>query len=151
MGGFTKIVLKDKSCENIKKHNEILKDYGVAKKYSFYSEDDVKFEYDSFVKGLGVFPEHLFPKDKINSYNDFTRYWSTEALGEVFIPKFGTLTFDCYFGRTSQNAMSRIGRYFADHVEDMESVGGSWDTFMERGMTKLQREVYKDSGVKEIY
>lgn len=141
MGGFTEVFLKDCSYENIKKQNEKLKEYNVAKRYSFYSEDDVKFEYEAFCKGEGSFPEHLFPKNKINSYKDFTKYWSTKALGALFVPEFGVLTFDCYFGRTSKRAMRNMGRYIADNVRLIKKTRGSFSTFMERGMTKLERQI----------
>jgi len=85
MGGFTTIRLKDNSQANIDLHNQKLREFNLAKKYSFYSIEDIEFEYEAFVKGNGVFPDHLFPKDKINSFNDFKKYWSTEALGESFL------------------------------------------------------------------
>lgn len=141
MGGFTKIRLSDISQENIDKHNQMLKDLKAPKWCRFYSEKDVKFEYEGFVNGEGEFPEHLFPRDKINSYEDFKRYWSPEALGEVFVPKFGTLTFDCYFGRTSKRAMNIIGKYLVENCMDVEEVGGSYSTFVERsGLSKKDKE-----------
>jgi len=140
MGGFTKLVLKDKSIENIRKHNELLSKAKVRKSIRFYSEDDVRLEYEAFLKNDGVFPEYQFPKDKINSYEDFTKYWSTEALGEIFVPKFGMLTFDCYFGRTSNNAMKCLKNYIVDAFllseyfldSPFEYAGGSWSTYLER-------------------
>ena len=144
MGGFTSIKLKNASQSNCNKHNEILKQYGVPKKYRFYSPADVYQEYGYYLKGEGTYPEHLFPPDKINSFNDFTKYWSTAALGVVFVPEFGMLTFDCYFGRTSKKAMRAIGRYVADHWRDIAKTEGSFSTFMERGMTKLEREVINE-------
>lgn len=144
MGGFTVIYLKNRSEENIKKHNELLKKFGVAKKYRFYSLEDVKFEYDSFLKNLGVFPEHSFPKDKIKTFNDFCKYWSPDALGEIFVPFTGSLSFDCYFGRTSKRAMKAIGKYLNDNHKDILAVSGSFDTFMERGMTKYTQKLFKE-------
>lgn len=152
MGGFTKIQLKDTSAENIAKHNKMLEAAKVRKSIRFYSEDDVKFEYDGFVAGTGHFPEHLFPKDKINSYEDFTKYWSTEALGEIFVPPFGCLTFDCYFGRTSNNAMKCIKNYIIDALLEepfgeqvFAEVGGSWSTFLERcSASKLALELINE-------
>lgn len=102
------------------------------KKYRFYSEDDIKLEYDSFKKGKGVFPERLFPRDKIKSYDDFKRYWSPKKLGVVFVPEIGMLTFDCYFGRTSKRAMHNIARYLLMNIDKIESVSGSYSTFVER-------------------
>lgn len=145
MGGFTEVFLKDCSYKNIKKQNEKLREYNVAKQYSFYSKDDVKFEYESFCKGEGNFPERLFPRDKINSYEDFIKYWSTEALGSLYVPRFGTLTFDCYFGRTSKRAMRNMGRYIADNVHLIKKTNGSFSTFIERGMTRKERQIIKEN------
>jgi len=147
MGGFTQVYLKDCSYDNILKQNEKLKEYKVAKRYRFASEDDVKFEYNAFVKGLGVFPESQFPKDKIKSYNDFKKYWSTEALGEIFCPTFGTLNFDCYFGRTSKRAMRNMGKYIANNVDEIKKTNGSFSTFIERGMTKIEQALMKQKGL----
>lgn len=147
MGGFTSIRLKDTSAKNIRKQNEVLKSYGVAKQYRFYSEDDIKFEYDGFVKGLGYFPEHQFPKDKIKSYKDFKKYWNPKAIGETFCPKKGALTFDCYYGRTSQRALRNIGKYVADNHNLIGEVSGSFSTFIERGMTRIERLIIKDSNI----
>ena len=153
MGGFTKLVLKDKSVENIRKHNELLSKAKVRKGIRFYSEDDVRLEYDAFLNNQGVFPEHSFPKDKIKSYDDFTKYWSTEALGEVFVPKFGTLTFDCYFGRTSDNAMKCLKNYIVDTLllseyfldSPFEHASGSWSTYLERcSASKLDLELINE-------
>ena len=154
MGGFTKLMLKDTSTENIRKHNELLAKAKVRKEIRFYSEDDVKLEYEYFKKGDGNFPEHQFPKDKINSYEDFTKYWSTEALGEVFVPKFGTLTFDCYFGRTSNNAMKCLKDYIVNVLISSEYfldspfayAGGSWSTFLERcSASKLDLKIIEEN------
>ncbi len=151
MGGFTEIKLKDCSNENIEKQNQLLEDFGVARKYRFYSESDVIWEYEGFVKGTGSFPEHLFPKDKINSYEDFTKYWNTKSLGSLFCPEFGTLTFDCYFGRTSKRAMRNMGKYITDNHNEIEKVSGSFSTFMERGMTRLERQIInEESNIKNI-
>lgn len=158
MGGFTKIVLKDKSIENIRKHNELLAKAKVRKEIRFYSEDDVKLEYEAFLKGEGAFPEHSFPKDKIKSYKDFTNYWSTEALGEVFVPKFGSLTFDCYFGRTSNNAMKCLKNYIIDTLllreysmdSPFEYADGSWTTFLERcSASKLNLELINEKIIEK--
>jgi len=138
MGGFTVIYLKDRSEENIRKHNKLLKQYKVAKKIHFYSMENVQFEYDSFMKGLGVFPDQLFPKDKINTLEDFCKYWSPVAVGEVFVPYNGSMTFDCYYGRTSKRAMRNIGKYIYDNYKDILAVYGSFNTFMEYGMTKSE-------------
>jgi hypothetical protein len=153
MGGFTVLALKDKSVENIRKHNELLSKAKVRKGIRFYSEDDVRLEYDAFLNNQGVFPEHSFPKDKIKSYDDFTKYWSTEALGEVFVPKFGTLTFDCYFGRTSDNAMKCLKNYIVDTLllseyfldSPFEYASGSWSTYLERcSASKLDLELINE-------
>lgn len=141
MGGFTVVYLKDRSEANIAKHNELLAKYKVAKKYRFYSLADVRFQYDAFKANKGIFPAEQFPKDKIKTFDDFQRYWNPNAIGEVFVAFTGSLSFDCYFGRTSKNAMRNIGRYIADHWHDILAVSGSFDTFMERGMNKLERQL----------
>lgn len=132
MGRFTTIKLKEVDDISIKIENQKLSELKVAKKYRFYSEDDIKLEYDSFKKGKGVFPERLFPRDKIKSYDDFKRYWSPKKLGVVFVPEIGMLTFDCYFGRTSKRAMHNIARYLLMNIDKIESVSGSYSTFVER-------------------
>ena len=153
MGGFTKLVLKDKSIDNIRKHNELLSKAKVRKGIRFYSDDDVRLEYDAFLNNEGIFPEHSFPKDKIKTYNDFTKYWSSEALGEIFVPKFGTLTFDCYFGRTSDNAMKCLKNYIVDTLllseyflkSPFEYASGSWSTYLERcSASKLDLELINE-------
>jgi hypothetical protein len=155
MGGFTVIYLKDRSEENIRKHNELLKKHKVTKRYRFYSIDDIMFEYDSFKKNLGTFPEHLFPKDKIKTLDDFCRYWNPKAVGECFVPYTGSLSFDCYFGRTSKRAMRGIGKYIIENWKDILAVTGSFDTFIERGMTKSEMafilEMINEGNIKETY
>lgn len=136
MGGFTQIFLRDCSQQNIDAQNQILDDLKVPKRYRFYSEKDVKEEYEYFIRKEGVFPEHLFPSDKIHSYADFTKYWSTKALGSVFAPPFGSLQFDCYFGRTSNRAMHLIARYLLEAFylgeSRIKNAEGSYTTFVER-------------------
>jgi hypothetical protein len=146
MGGFTTIQLKDVSQENIDAQNDLLKECGVSKKYRFYSENSILKEYEYYKKGDGVYPEHLFPTDKINSYSDFKKYWSTEALGEVFVPRIGSLQLDCYFGRTSKRAMRNIGKYLGLNPNQIKKVDGSFSTFAERGMTKLERQIMFEYG-----
>jgi len=148
MGGFTQVRLKDTSNKNIKEQNAKLKAYGVKRSIRFYSMADIRFEYDSFVKGIGTFPEHMFPKDKINSFNDFKKYWNPKAIGEVFCPHIGTLQFDCYFGRTSKNAMRKLGKYLAANHQEIKAVGGSFTVFMERGMTKSERNIITNSQIE---
>lgn len=146
MGGYTKIRLKDNSQANIDLHNQKLREFKVAKKYSFYSIKDIEFEYQAFVKGVGVFPDHLFPKDKIKSFKDFRKYWSTEALGEVFVPKFGTFTCDVYFGRMSKRAMRSFARYFMANIDAIAEVEGSSTTLFERAFTKRERMKCREYG-----
>lgn len=132
MGGFTKIVLKDKSQESIDMANAELRRCRVPKIYHFYSESDVLKEWEYYKKKDGNYPEHLFPSNKIKSYNDFKKYWSAEALGEIFVPKFGTLKFDCYFNRMSKYAMKRLSTYLIVNSAKIEYVGGSWTTYLEK-------------------
>jgi hypothetical protein len=153
MGGFTELKLKDSSKENIAKHNKMLDEAKVKKGIRFYSEDDVLLEYESFMNYEGVFPAHLFPRDKIKNYQDFTKYWSTEALGATFCPPFGTLTFDCYFNRTTANAMKCIKNYIINALllqeyfmkSPFEYASGSWSTFLERcSVSKLGLELINE-------
>jgi hypothetical protein len=132
MGGFTEIFLKNKSLENIREQNTKLKEFGI-KQIHFYSIDDIHIEYEVFKKNEGVFPEHFFPREKINSFNDFTKYWSTEALGACFVPHNGSLTFDCYFGRTSYRQMNLLRKYLMKNINEIDKVSGSFSTFVERG------------------
>jgi hypothetical protein len=151
MGGFTEIHLRDKSEANIKKHNALLAKLRLSK-LRFYSEKKVKAEYKAFVLGLGVFPEHLFPKAKIKTYNDFKKYWNPKALGEIFCPQFGSLTFDCYFVRTTEKDMHKLGLYLVDNWRDIESTNGSYTTFLERaGLDELELQILAESGIKENY
>ena len=147
MGGFTKVFLKDKRIENIKAQNEELKKLELSKDYHFYSEDDILLEYEAFKNSDGVFPEHLFPKAKIKSYNDFIKFWNTKSLGEMFCPHFGSLTFDCYFGRMSDEDMAKVGKFIAKNVDIFEKAYGSFTTFMERGMTEEKRKIIKQSNI----
>jgi hypothetical protein len=151
MGGFTKFQLKDTSEKNISKQNDLLKSYGVPKKYRFYSLEDVLFEYESFKLGAGYYPANLFPRDKIKSFEDFQKYWNSKAIGEVFVAPIGALVFDCYFGRTSKRAMRNIGRYLSDNHREIESASGSYETFFEDGMTRLERQIMKESNIKMNY
>lgn len=148
MGGFAQVYLRDRSAEGIAKANQSLAEAGLRKALRFYSEDDVRLEYDYFARGEGYFPADQFPKDKIKSFEDFKKYWNPQALGDVFCPPFGVLQFDCYFGRTSKRAMRIMGRWIADNHRLIEKTSGSFTTFMERGMTKLERQIMKESDVK---
>ena len=147
MGGFTKVVLKDGEQLNIDSHNAKLELYGVTNKYHFYSSRDVVFEYEAYKLGLGVFREVLFPRDKIYSLYSFEKYWNSEALGEAFVPKYGTLTFDCYFGRTSERAMRNIAKYVIDNLDSIYLVGGSFESFIEKAMSKKQEKIFRESDV----
>jgi hypothetical protein len=141
MGGFTQCFLKDKTQKNIDLHNEKLRTSKVARKYRFYSENDTIYQYECYLSGKGVFSEYDFPKSEIHSYIDFKKYWSTEVLGDVFVPPYGTLQFDCYFGRMSENAMRKMGKYIAENITSFENFDGSFETFMERGMSKKEIKI----------
>lgn len=154
MGGFTEIFLRDKSIENIRKQNAKLKAIGVTK-MSFYSDDDIQKEWDAFQNYEGAFPEHLFPRAEIKTFEDFKRYWSPKALGEVYCPQTGSLTFDCYFGRTSKRQMNLLRKYLMGYDEGLrcninliEKVEGSFSTFVERGkFTKLETQLLKENSL----
>jgi len=152
MGGFTEIFLRDKSKENIAKHNQMLVDAKVKKSFRFYSMEDVELEYEAYKKGDGEFPGHLFPPFRIHSLTDFMKYWNPQALGSCFVPHIGSLTFDCYFGRTSDNAMKCIKNYIITALLEapfgepvFEKVGGSWSTYLERcSASKLDLELINE-------
>ena len=147
MGGFTEIHLKNTTEANIKVQNKKLKKFWVPSKYRFYSETDIKNEYKWFVAGKGAFPDHLFPKDKINSYEDFKKYWSPSAIGSSFCPYIGSLTFDCYFGRTSDEDMRSIADYLLKNHKEIKLVEGSFTTFMEKSMTDEEVKKIKASEI----
>lgn len=130
MGGFTKIQLKDCSQKNIDLQNEKLSEIGLRKDIRFYSEENIKEEYEYYKKDDGYFPTDQFPPEKINSYEDFKFYWT--RVGEPFVPPIGALTFDCYFGRTSQRAIKMIGKYLLENKNQIKNVDGSFTTFVER-------------------
>jgi len=146
MAGYTSIQLSDTSQENIDIQNVRLEIHGVPKKYRFYSNKNIIHEYEYFKVGLGVFPKDQFPKEKINSLDDFKKYWNTQKLSVLFCPPIGTINFDCYFGRTSKRAMRNIGKYLTENIEHIDSVGGSFSTFIERGMTKSEQKLMKEKG-----
>lgn len=159
MGGFTQLKLKDTSEENIEKHNKMLDALKVRKEIRFYSENDIKKEYEYFVRGEGAFPENQFPKDKIKSFKDFKKYWNPKALGEIFCPTNGTLQFDCYFGRTSKRAMKGIKDYIITALllpenfmnTPFDKATGSWTAFLERcSASKLNLELINEK-IKERY
>jgi len=147
MGGYTEIKLKDCSQKNINKHNKALRAMRVTKKYRFYSQKDTKFEYKTFLAGEGAFPENQFPKAQINSFKDFRKFWNNKAIGS-FCPLYGTLTFDCYFGRTSDRDLRKIGKYITSIINEIKTVDGSFTTFMERGMTKKEIKLFENSEIK---
>ena len=147
MGGFTKIVLKKKDTHNVDIMNIRMDLLKIPKKLRFYSGRDIRFEYEAFKLGLGVFPEYQFPKDKINNFEQFQKYWSTEALGDVFVPKKGNLTLDSYFGRTSDYAMKKVLNFICDNLDEIESVGGSFGTMVEKVASKKQEQLLLDSGL----
>ncbi len=146
MGGYTTIRLKDNSQANIDLHNQKLLEFKLHKKYHFYSIKDIKFEYECFIKGDGVFPEHQFPKDKINSFKDFRKYWSTKAIGETFCPPFGVLRCDVYYSRMSERNKRALGRYFMANIGAIKKVDGSSTTFFERCFTKRERMKCREYG-----
>lgn len=148
MGGFTKILLSDTSRDNIDRHNARLRLFGVPRQYRFYSRGDMVEEYEYYCatmqgKPTGAkYPDSLFPRASINSFEDFLRYWNPRVVGEVLVPPVGMLTFDCYFSRTSKRAMCAIGKYLVANVSAIQEVGGSFTTFMERGMTVAERREF---------
>jgi len=157
MGGFTTVYLKDTS--DIQKHNKLLADYGVRKSIRFWSQDNLREEFKFWMqcqsKGrkeqLKYYPEWIVNKYGflVITFDDFIKYiFSPDVMGETFVPKVGSLGFDCYFGRTSKRAMRNLGRYIVDNYRDIKKVRGSFETFMERGMTPLERQIIVDSHLK---
>lgn len=131
MGGFTQIILKDKSEQHVIDCNCLLSREKVDKKYHFYTINDTKIEYGHFKIGNGVYDEHLFPRNKIKSYEDFLSYWNPQICGH-FVNPFGTLSFDCYFSRTPAIQMKRIANFLVDNYTLIEQAEGSFETFVER-------------------
>ena len=142
------ITLKDKGTENCAVHNMILKyDYKCAKYLQFNSVAHTKFEYEGFKRGVGVFPEHVFNRDEIQTFEDFEKVWNPDCVGEIFVPRYGTGKFDCYFGRTPNATMGNIAKYLFEFSDDIESVSGiSTDTFLERATAPS----YVINGIKEL-
>lgn len=133
MGGFTAIYLKDRSQENIDRQNQHLDDLRVPKSFRFYSEKNTEKHYQHYLAGNGEFKECFFPPDKINSLEDFKRYWSPEALGTVFVPHVGSMNFDCYFGRMSDYAMHGVMRWVLLFGEDEAiTTSGSYGTLVQK-------------------
>ncbi len=147
MGGWTEIRLRDKSERNIERLNALLDRAKIAKKFRFYSIKDVEFEYSSFVAGKGVFPEDMFPRHLINSFKDFREYWNPKKQ-PLWCRPFGSLTLDCYYGRTSERAMFGIGKFIIDNLDEIEEASGEFGTYIERGMTPRQQEKVKNSHIK---
>lgn len=139
MGGWTQINLSEPNEENINIQNAKLEGYGVPKKYRFYTELDIRKEYEYYKLRDGNFPDFLFRG--VNTYEGFRKAWLDWTHLKV-----GGLHFDCYYGRTGKLAMRRIGKYIAENVDLIASVSGSFGTFMERGMTKKEIEICK--GIK---
>ena len=150
MGGFTRVILKDKSRNSIDVNNARLEILKVPRKLRFYGETDVITEYESFKLGLGVFPESQFPSDKIHNIVQFKKYWNTDALGEVFCPNKGELTLDTYFGRTSDYSMKKLGDYIVKFVDDIERVSGSFGSLVEKVLTKKQTQILVDKGLIKL-
>lgn len=132
MGGYTQIILKDDSEDNIIDCNCLLNVEKVSKAYRFYSRNDARTEYGYFkIKAVGNYPEYLFPRNKINSYEDFLNYWNPKNCG-FFINPFGALSFDCYFVRTPAIQMKRIANFLVDNYSLIKEAKGSFETFVER-------------------
>ena len=131
MAGFTQIILKDKSEQHIIDCNCVLNREGVAKAYHFYTMNDARVEYGHFKIGNGVYPEHLFPREKIKSFPEFLNYWNPKSCGH-FINPFGALSFDCYFARNPFIQMKGISDFLVDNYSLIEQAKGSFETFVER-------------------
>ena len=141
MGGFTKIQLEHCDQENIDLQNEKLDKLKLHKGIRFYSEKDIEMEYDFYLndeKREEYFPPHLFPYDEIKSYEDFRKIWT--GMGEAIVPPIGSLTFDCYFDRTSKSAMYKIAQYLYNNMGQISEVSGSFSTFIERSGISQKRK-----------
>jgi len=135
MGGFTSIQLQDTSQEHIDQQNAELDALGVAKRYRFYSEKNIRKEWEHYQNdGPAARKKYYsqFPQD-ITSYETFKLWWSPKRWGTCFIPEVGMLTFDCYFGRTSKRAMHGIARFLLYTLDgEIKETSGSYSTFVER-------------------
>lgn len=131
MGGFTKIKLEDTTDVAIRHKNNELETLGIPKKYRFYSEFDVRLEYEYYKLGVGNYPDFIF--EGVKDYQAFKRKWLAWTHYEI-----GALHFDCYFGRTGKRAMRQIGKFVFRNQKSIASISGSFDTFIERGMTKKE-------------
>ncbi len=136
MGGFTKIMLRDTSEENVRAQNKKLDDLGLRKDIRFYTAQQIEEEWIFYVSCIPTtrkfyYPEHIIPQD-ISSFDEFKKYWNPAHCGEEFVRPVGMLTFDCYFNRTSKKAMHLIARYLLENGIQIKEVGGSYTTFVER-------------------
>ena len=94
MGGFTSIQLQDTSQEHIDEQNAELDALGVAKRYRFYSEKNIRKEWEHYQNdGPAARKKYYsqFPQD-ITSYETFKLWWSPKRWGTCFIPEVGMLT-----------------------------------------------------------
>jgi len=132
MSGFTTIKLKDCSAENIEKQNNVLINCGVPKKYHFYSENDMYDEYIYFTTHKEQYKNFIKFPEKIKTYNQFKLVWNTKKLTDFIVPEYGMLTFDCYFNRTSKRAMHNLAKYLLNNLDEIESINGSFSTFIEK-------------------
>jgi hypothetical protein len=157
MGGWTKVMLKDTSRDNIDRHNARLEIFGVPKQYRYQHHGNVVEEYEWYLAHVSepdhpnskvreaVYPEHMYPRDQINSFADFCKFWNPEAVGASLVPPNGALTFDCYYSRMSRRAMRAVAKYLLANVAEIASVEGSFSTFMEKGMTASQRAEFLEN------
>lgn len=155
MGSQVVILLNDVSQENIDKQNQVLNNLGIDEGIHFYSEKDVKLEYDWFKTNKNEFPDHLIPHDKIKSFDDFKQYWNTENLGKTFCPEFGSLKFDIAYDRTEQDQIDLITEYLITNISLIKKGEGSFDSFV--NMTKLDDDLkesllslYKENKLKKL-
>jgi hypothetical protein len=133
MGGFTKIKLKDTTETNIDKCNESLKTAGVAMKYHFHSEGDVRYEWEWYKTNPQDYPTWWVDRYGRNmTFEQFSKAWHPDVLGEVFVPHIGTLVCDCYFGRMSQRAMTNLMKWVVANAGAIKEVGGSFSTLVEK-------------------
>lgn len=137
MGGWTQLRLKDRSKTNIEHHNQILDKLRVPKQYRFHHWNELITEWEEIEeqaeKGITTYP-YWYGKE-VTCYPHFVNAW------EKHCPvKMAALYFDCYFGRTSDHAMSRLAQYVVNNWAELEEPKGSFSTFVEKAVGPRQKK-----------
>jgi hypothetical protein len=137
MGNAVKIILMNKSEENINLQNKRLKDFGVDEKYRFYSNKDLRDEFKYYLKHPDQYPQYLFNEGL--TYEEFKEVYLSLNWNEL-----GVLWFDTYFNRTPEEEIEKILNYFfntPEFVFDDKILGISH--LYEEYMNEEQKEKFK--------